>query len=136
MSKEDDKIFIWAKETHLECLKTELIYDEIIEPIKQNKLLDLECRTVIEFMYLLSTRCLNNMSVINDEMERYKDNKTILSLYNTVKDLYKKILENWQEFSLSLTKMEDKVGSIIADRFLKIFSKESIKEKDRYLGGI
>jgi hypothetical protein len=32
--------------------------------------------------------------------------------------------------------MENKVGSIISDRFLKIFKSESIKEKDRFLVGI
>ena len=30
---EDDKIYLWAKVTHLECLKTELIYEEIIEKV-------------------------------------------------------------------------------------------------------
>jgi hypothetical protein len=69
----EDTLFQWARVTHLECLKTQLIYNEIVQKIEVNSLLDLCERQNVEFMYLLCTRCKNNISVINDKLK--KENK-------------------------------------------------------------
>lgn len=44
---EQDRAFLWMNEKLYECLKAELIYQEVICKIKDNKLLDLEEREVI-----------------------------------------------------------------------------------------
>jgi phosphopantetheine adenylyltransferase len=87
-------------------------------------------------MYLLITRCLNNISVINDKLIKEKNAYVITNLKDTVNTLYEKIQVTWFKYSKKLTEMENKMGSIISDRFLKIFKSESIKEKDRFLVGI
>ena len=87
-------------------------------------------------MYLLITRCLNNISVINDKLVKEKNAYVINNLKETVNNLYEKIQGTWSKYSKKLTEMESKMGSIISDRFLKIFKSESIKEKDRFLVGI
>lgn len=47
LNQEDSERFKWAKETHLECLKTELIYNELLLAIENHKLLDLNEREVV-----------------------------------------------------------------------------------------
>ena len=37
----EDEMYQWVKETHLECLKTELIFNKIFMVIEINKLLDM-----------------------------------------------------------------------------------------------
>jgi hypothetical protein len=54
-----------VKLAHLECLKTELIYHQILVPIERGHLLDLEDREVVEFMFLISARCFQNVSPIS-----------------------------------------------------------------------
>lgn len=80
-------------------------------------------------MYLLCTRCKNNISVINDKIK--KENKEIeflaQNLYQTVKKLYQKIEEAWRKYSNMLTQLENKVSSIISDRFTKIFNRKSLE---------
>jgi len=60
-----------------------------------------------------------------------KENKYIeflaKNLYETVKRLYQRIEEAWKKYSNMLTKMENKVSSIISDKFTKIFNKKSIE---------
>lgn len=41
LKNHENAMFEWANLTHLECLKTQLIYNEIIEKIDAYKLLDL-----------------------------------------------------------------------------------------------
>lgn len=87
-------------------------------------------------MYMLCTRCHNNISVINHQLEKHKDNKIIESLFNTVKDLYNKVMKSWKLYSDKLTNKESEVGSMIADRFTKIFKSESFREKDKFMVGV
>lgn len=47
LNEDEDRIYQWALKTHLECLKTELIFTEIISPVQQHKLLDFDAREVI-----------------------------------------------------------------------------------------
>ena len=42
----------------------------------------------------------------------------------------------WKKYSDELTKAENKVSSIISDRFSKIFNKKNIEQKDNFLVGI
>lgn len=58
------------------------------------------------------------------------------NLYETVKKLYEKIEIAWKKYSTLLTSVENKVSSIISDKFSKIFNKKSIEEKDKFLVGI
>lgn len=58
------------------------------------------------------------------------------NLYQTVKQLYEKIEIAWKKYSTLLTSVENKVSSIISDKFSKIFNKKSIEEKYKFLVGI
>lgn len=58
------------------------------------------------------------------------------NLYQTVKQLYERIEINWKKYSNLLTNVENKVSSIISDKFSKIFNRKSIEEKDKFLVGI
>jgi hypothetical protein len=88
-------------------------------------------------MYLILTRCLNNISVINDKVEHEKKGKDILvKLQENVKDLYERIIQTWNRYAKILTEQENKLGSIINDRFMKIFKSKSIEIKDKFLTGI
>jgi hypothetical protein len=68
MNTYEDELYKWVKNNHLECLKTELIYIEIVEKIEKNQMLDLDNRDVIELIYLLLTRCYSNISCIKSKM--------------------------------------------------------------------
>lgn len=87
-------------------------------------------------MYLILTRCLNNISVINDKIKNEKPFPILFNLQLTVKSLYAKITTSWKRYSNMLTEAENKVGSIIGDRFMKIFKSKSIETKDKFLTGI
>jgi hypothetical protein len=87
-------------------------------------------------MYLILTRCLNNISVINDKIKHEKPLPLLTRLQENVRTLYEKITTAWKRYSSLLTEVENKMGSIISDRFLKIFKSKSIETKDRFLTGI
>ena len=88
-------------------------------------------------MYLLLTRCLNNISVINDKLESEKQHTRLLrKLQDNVKSLYELITKAWSRYAKLLTVCENKVTSIISDRFMKMFKSKSIEVKDRFLTGI
>ena len=88
-------------------------------------------------MYLVLTRCLNNISVISDKIKHEQPNNNVLTkLQQSVNSLYLKVTTAWKRYSALLTEAENKVGSIIGDRFLKIFSAKSIETKDKFLTGI
>ena len=53
-----------------------------------------------------------------------------------MEDLYETVSKKFQHYSQLLTEKENKMGSIIGDRFSKIFNNSEIKMKDKYLGGI
>jgi hypothetical protein len=46
-------------------------------------------REIIEMMYLICTRCRNNISPINHEYEKRKNNQIIKNLHETISKLYK-----------------------------------------------
>ena len=72
--------------------------------IESNKLLDLTDRSVVEFMYLVLTRCLNNISVINDKIENEKRYTNLLKkLQENVRSLYDKITTAWNRYAKMLT---------------------------------
>lgn len=50
--------------------------------------------------------------------------------------LYDKITTAWNRYAKMLTEFENKIGSIINDRFMKIFKSKSIEIKDKFLTGI
>ena len=55
-------------------------------------------------MYLILTRCLNNISVINDKIENEKKYTNILKkLQDNVKFLYDKITKAWDKYAKMLT---------------------------------
>ena len=72
--------------------------------IESNKLLELTDRSVVEFMYLVLTRCLNNISVINDKIENEKRYTNLLKkLQENVRSLYDKITTAWNRYAKMLT---------------------------------
>ncbi len=54
-------------------------------------------------MYLFSSRCFNNMSVIEEKMVKYKDNLVIHNLNDSIKKLYEKVTSKHKYYSLLLT---------------------------------
>lgn len=58
-------------------------------------------------MYLVSTRCLNNMSPINDAYNKRKNNTIIQELKDTVEKLYQKVVDVWTRYSNLLTSKEN-----------------------------
>ncbi len=54
-------------------------------------------------IYLLLTRCLNNLSVINIKLKETND-YIVLNLKDNVSALSKKVNENWKYFSNKLMK--------------------------------
>ena len=88
-------------------------------------------------MYLILTRCLNNISVINDKIESEKGHAKVLEkLRDGVGEMYEKITKTWEKYAEMLTKEENKVGNIINDKFKKIFKSKSYEEKDKFMTGI
>lgn len=85
-------------------------------------------------MYLLSARCYFNMSFVKNEFED-SNNPIVVNLKKTVDILFKEVYEKFQYYCKQLKSQEDKVTSIIGDRFGKIFKSESMKEKDNFLAG-
>lgn len=86
-------------------------------------------------MYLLSSRCFINMSfVLNDFVD--SNNPIVLNLKKTVQALYKDVSKIFEKYCIELKNQEDKISSIVGDRFGKIFKSESIKIKDKFLTGI
>lgn len=86
-------------------------------------------------MYLLSSRCFINMSfVLNDFVD--SSNPIVTNLKKTVQALYKDVSRKFETYCVELKKQEDKISSIVGDRFGKIFKSESIKTKDKFLTGI
>jgi hypothetical protein len=67
VDKEENEEFEWAEEAHLECLKTQFVYRELIFPMEVSELK--ADRNTIELYYLLAARAFNNMSPIHDEIE-------------------------------------------------------------------
>ena len=64
--------------------------------ITVNHLLDEGEREVVEFMYLLLTRCLNNISVINDKIAKYgKKSHLLEKLQNNVHNIYNMVTKEW-----------------------------------------
>lgn len=83
VDKTEMNMMQWAIANHLECLKTELILRDIILPIEERKMLDLNNRKSVELMYLLSSRCFINMSfVLNDFVD--SSNPIVTNLKKTV----------------------------------------------------
>ena len=72
-------------------------------------------------MYLVSTRCLNNISPINDAYNKRKNNTIIQELKDKVESLYKKVLDTWKKYSELLTSKENQYSVIITDWFTKAF---------------
>lgn len=77
-------------------------------------------------MYLILTRCLNNISVINDKIKHEETLSILKKQLESVKTLYNKITKAWKRYSANLTEQENKVGSIIGDRFKKIFKSKTL----------
>lgn len=50
--------------------------------------------------------------------------------------LYKEVAKKFFYYCEELKKQEDKVSSIIEDRFGKMFKSTSFKEKDKFLTGV
>lgn len=97
LDKTELNIVQWAVSRHLECLKTELIYREIILPIEKSQMLDFKLRKVVELMYLLSARCYFNMSFVKNEFED-SNNPIVVNLKKTVDILYKEVYEKFQYY--------------------------------------
>ena len=62
---------------HLEVLKTEAIYKRVLKNIRNTKF-HTSSREALEFMYLLSARCFNNISIIQWEIDHRPTNKEII----------------------------------------------------------
>ena len=135
IDRTEDNLLEWARVTHLECLKTELILKEMIIPIEMNNVFKTQSRRVIELMYLLSARCFFNMSFVKDQLE-HENHPIVQNLKRTVQDVYESVCQKFNQYSSALTKKESQIGSIIGDRFSKIFNGSEMKEKDKFLVGL
>jgi hypothetical protein len=127
-----------VKQAHLECLKTELIYYQLIVPIERGELLNLGDREVVEFMFLIAARCFQNVSPISlkVEVEKYRVNPMVRSLYEQVGDLYQKVREKFELYSQRLTKLENSFFQMFLDFFRKRFLKRDYDEKSSFTSGI
>ena len=77
---------------------------EVIEKIQQYKMLDLEEREVIEFMYLLSVRCFFTISPINSYFSKNREqSQFVRQTYEAVGDVYKKAKKTFDVFGDRLT---------------------------------
>lgn len=106
-----------------------------MEKVIQHQLLDLSDRDVTELLFLMLTRALNNMSVINLRLKARGD-YIVENLKQTVASLYGKVSARWAEYSQKLTEIENSVGSMIYDRLYKTFSSESYGQRESFLTGI
>ncbi len=108
INKEDENEYNWTQIAHLECLKTQFVYREIIYPLEISGIISCQDRDALEFYYLLSARCFSNMSPINDELEeRSRDgrNKELISnLRDQITQLYNQVQKKFADFSEKLTK--------------------------------
>ena len=87
-------------------------------------------------MYLLATRCLNNISPINFEYEKRNNNPIIQDIHYGVSKLYKDVVETWQKYCNLLTSKENEKMVMLKDWFSKKISDSEMKIKDRYLTGV
>lgn len=69
-----------------------------MEKIIQNELLDLSERDVVEMLFCMLTRALNNMSPINAKIKETGD-YIVLNLRENVTRLYTKVTAVWQVYS-------------------------------------
>lgn len=133
----ENEEFAWASKTHLECLKTQFIYREIIMPIESGEWLRLSERSTVEFMYLLTARCFNNMSPIQHQLEVRKQNKEMISNLNgQITPLYSQVREKFTKLSQDLTKVESKPVSIVSDFFSRKLWTTDYATKEKFLSGI
>lgn len=87
-------------------------------------------------MYLLLTRCHNNMSPINEKYERHKDSKSVRSLFEQIKPLYGRVYLKWIAYCSSLTEQENHKTEMLKDFFTKRIWKAENDMKDKFLTGI
>ena len=124
------------KEAHLECLKTELLYNQIIRPIQEHKVFEMSERQTVELMYLLSVRGFNNMSPISDRIEKGKQERLVDNLYSQSKTLYEKVKREFLKYGDELTGIENQWSEIFFDFWKKRFTRRSFEEKNNYTSGI
>ncbi len=60
----------------------------------------------------------------------------MLTLQKTIQELYNEVTKAWSDYSKKLTAQEDKILSIIGDKFSSIFNNNERKSKDNFLIGI
>jgi len=75
-------------------------------------------------MYLISTRCLNNISPINDLYNKRKENPIIKDIHYEVSKLYNDVMNTWMKYSQILTSKENEKFVILADWFSKKIHKK------------
>lgn len=79
---------------------------------------------------------MNNISPIYDEYNKRKNSTIIQQLKDKVEKLYQKVVDVWTRYSNLLTSKQNEKMVIMGDWFSKIFQKQKVKKKDRYLSGI
>lgn len=72
--------------------------------IEKYNLLEIKDRNVIEMMYLMCTRCRNNISPIYAEYEKRKHSSVLKEISGIVENLYKEVTIKWVHYSNLLTK--------------------------------
>lgn len=86
-------------------------------------------------MYLLISRCYCNLSFLKCDIENL-DYYTAEKLKERVKDMEKKVNNRFQKYGEKLTQIENQLGSMISDRFLKIFNRKIMDTRNKYLVGV
>jgi hypothetical protein len=72
--------------------------------------------------------------VLNDFAD--SKNAIVINLKKTVEFLYGEVSKVFNKYSINLTEQENKVSSIIGDRFGKMFHGNDRKTKDKFLTGL
>jgi hypothetical protein len=86
---EEDCLYLSINQNLIECLKNELIYQEVIAKLEGKQMLDMTERVSIELIYLLSSRCFLNLSPIKLHMEKTKGKHLFVEqIYSIVNKLY------------------------------------------------
>lgn len=75
------------------------------------------------------------MSFVNMEAKD-KNHEVVKALTETVRFLYSKVKEKFYMYDRYLKKIEEKISSVISDRWKSIFSSEEKEMKDNLLNGL
>lgn len=99
-------------------------------------------RSSIELMYLLCTRCFNNLAPIYIEYEKNKESSVLRELKEKIERLYKDVGEKWKLYSDRLTEKENEKLEMAADWTRRVILSKLFPQtydyhkKERFMTGL